>query len=723
MALTTTRLKERRTSSQRSLVLWLRMLLLASPSLADAQIKEVVYTETVAFGGISFGAVGPYVKVVGTAYGEVDPSDPLNAVITDIDLAPRNGAGKVEYSTNFYMLRPANPAFGNGLLYYNAVNRGDKGGLTALNRGVTGGNEPTSAGDGLAMDRGYTILWSGWQADVLPGAGRLTMTVPVAKNPDGSEITGLVRTEYIVNVPTSTQDLGAGSFTGGSTHASYETVRLDNAGATLTRRVKETDPREVIPNGQWAFADCSATPFPGVPRSTKICPQGGFSPNYIYELLYTAKNPPVMGLGLAATRDIVSFFRHMRMDDRGTPNPVAGTIRFAVIEGTSQSGRYVRQFLHLGFNEDLEHQIVFEGAQPHISPGRIPLNVRFGTPGRVYLQHEDHLYPAYESPFTWMPVRDRVAGSKGGLLERCQKTNTCPKIIQTVSSTEYWQGRMSLNTTDARGRDDVRIPRFVRIYHFAATQHGPVATPTLGNTFCQQLRNPNPYFEARRALLLGLERWVMEGGRADYSDDDDNDDDDSDDRQDDKRVKPPPNAIPTIREGTLVRSDQVSTGWPTIPGVKYTGLKDELTLLNYGPEFNAEDESGIVTEPPTVVTGRDYVILVPKVDADGNEIAGIRSTTLQAPLGTYTGWNLRRAGFAEDELCSLAGSFIPFRTTQAERLAAGDPRLSLQERYGTHDGYVAAVRAAADQLVSQGHLLSIDADFLVTQAEVSSVLR
>ncbi len=682
-------------SSRRSLVLWLRMLLVAFPSLAYAQIKEIVYTESAAFGGRSFGAVGPYVKVVGSAYGEVDPSNPLNAVITDVDLAPRNAAGKVKYSTNFYMLRPANPALGNGLLYYNVVNRGNKG--NALNRGVVGGNDPTDAGDGLAMDRGYTILWSGWQPDVLPGLGRLTMTVPVATNPDGTEITGVVRTEYIVNATTSTQDLGAGSFTGGSTHASYETVSLDNASTTLTRRVKETDPRQTIPISQWAFANCSATPFPGVPSTTKICLQGGFSPNYIYELLYMAKNPTVMGLGLAATRDLVSFFRHTAADDFGTPNPVAGAIRVAIIEGSSQSGRYVREFLHLGFNEDLGGQVVFEGAQPHISPGRIPLSVRFGTPGRVYLQHEDHLYPAYESPFTWTPVRDPIAGRTGWLLERCQKTNTCPKIIQTVTSTEYWQGRMSLNTTDARGRHDVGIPGFVRIYHFAGTQHGPAATPSLG--ICQQLSNPNPYFEARRALLLALERWVMEG------------------------VEPPPNEIPTIREGTLVASDQASTGWPTIPGVKYTGLVDALTLLDYGPGYNAADESGVVAEPPTLVTGRDYVTLVPKVEADGNEIAGIRSTTLQAPLGTYTGWNLRRAGFAEDELCSLAGSFIPFRMTQADRLAAGDPRLSLEERYGTHDGYVAAVRAAAERLVSEGFLLRVDADFLIQQAEASSVLK
>ncbi len=676
----------------------LSALLLALAGAAEARITRIVIdrTESPTFGGASFGDVGQYEKVVGRAFGEVDPDDPRNGVITDIQLAPRNGAGKVEYNTDFYLLKPVDPSRGNGLLYYNVVNRGNKGGLNTLNRGVVGGNEPTDPGDGLAMRRGYSILWSGWQPDVLSGGGRMTMRVPVALNPDGSEIQGRIRTEYIVNATTSTQNLGGGSFTG-DTHASYETVSLDNSTATLTRRVREADLRVVVPNAQWRFADCSTVPFPGMPDPTKICLQGGFDPNFIYELLYTAKNPTVLGLGFAATRDLVAFFRHELQDDAGTPNPLAGAIGAAIMEGSSQSGRMMRTFLDLGFNQDEARRIVFEGMNPHISPGRIPLNVRFGHPGRVYLQHEEHLFPAYESPFTWSRENDRVARVHAGLTDRCRRTRTCPVIIQTVSSTEYWQGRMSLDTTDAQGRHDLHIPRGVHVYHFASTQHGPAATPSLG--ICQQLSNPNPYFEARRALLLALERWVFEGHR------------------------PPPSQIPTLRGRTLVHLDQASVGWPNIPGVRYTGLLNGLTLVDYGPEYDHRDESGVVTEPPRIVAGRDYVVLAPKVDADGNEIAGIRSTTLQAPLGTYAGWNLRRAGFAEDELCSLSGTFVPFFRTQAQREAAGDPRLSLEERYGDHEGYVVAVRAAAERLVPQGFLLQVDADFLFQQAEDSDVLR
>ncbi len=678
--------------------LWGLMVTLLIPTLTEARITRIVIDrrESPTFSGASFGEVGQYEKIVGRAFGEVDPHEHANAFITDIRLAPRNADGKVEYSMDFYLLKPVDASRGNGLLYYNVVNRGNKGGLNTLNRGVVGGNDPTDPGDGLAMRRGYTILWTGWQPDVLPGDNRMTMQVPVARTRDGFEIEALIRTEYIVNAPTSTQNLGGGSFTG-TTHASYETVSLDNSTATLTRRVRETDPREPVPNAQWAFANCSAVPFPGVPDATKICLQEGFDPNFIYELLYTAKNPTVLGLGFAATRDLVAFFRHEEQDDEGTPNPLAGAIRAAIMEGSSQSGRMARTFLDLGFNQDEAGGIVFEGMNPHISPGRISLNIRFGQPGRVYLQHEDHLFPAYESPFVWDPVFDPIAEQTAGLLDRCRGTRTCPAIIQTMSSTEYWQGRMSLDTTDALGLIDVDIPGNVRIYHFAGTQHGPAATPSLG--ICQQLSNPNPYFEARRALLLALEQWVFEG------------------------IEPPASQISTLRDGTLVASDKESTGWVDIPGVRYTGLLNELTLLDFGSRFNYRNESGIPTEPTTAVPGRDYIVLVPKVDADDNELAGIRSTTLQAPLGTYAGWNLRRAGFAEDELCGLTGSFIPFFRTQAERIAAGDPRLSLEERYATHEGYVQAVRTAAEDLVAQGFLLPEDAERLIQEAEDSDVLR
>ncbi len=656
----------------------------ASPATSRVTRLQITRQEPYA-GGASFGITGPYERLVGVAYLEADPSDPHNSVIQDINLAPRNSRGMVEYSTDINILKPVDMSRSSGVLLYTVVNRGGVG--------VPFGN-PSNPGEGFLEQRGVTIVWSGWQADLVPGGGRLILRTPVVRNSDGSPVTGTVRAEYIVDTAINTLNLSSGTFTGAA--ISYESVSLDNSTATLTRRGREADPRVTVSNSQWAFADCTTTPFPGTPSTTRICMRDGFQPNFIYELIYTAKDPTPLGLGFVAVRDVVSFLRNASADDQGTPNPLAGNIRFALMFGVSQSGRFIRSFLDLGFNQDVLGRSVFEGMYSHIAAGRIPLNVRFGQPGRGYLQYEDHLYPGYESPFTWMSVSDQLARQTASLLDRCQQQGKCPKIIQTVSSIEYWQGRMSLNTTDALGQHDVDIPDNVRVYLISSTQHLPAAAPTQG--ICQQLSNPSPQRETMRALFVALEQWVRSG------------------------LQPPSNQIPTLRDGTLVRSSKASFGWPDIPGVKYTGRLNELALLDFGPQFDHRRESGIVREPPTVVSGRDYAVLVPKVDADGNEVAGIRSTTIQAPLGTYTGWNLRRAGFVEDELCGLTGSYIPFARSKAERLAKGDPRPSLEERFGTHDGYVTAVRAAADRLVAQRLLLPGDAERLVLEAQTSNVL-
>lgn len=665
---------------------------------ADARITriEITRVEAPAFGGASFGAVGPYDRLVGRAFGEIDPRDPDSAVIQDLALAPRNARGQVEYATDIYILKPHDLALGNGTILWDAANRGNKVALALFNAGVVGGNEPTDAGDGFLQHQGYTLVWSGWQPDVAPGGGRMTMTVPVAHAPGGGEITGTVRGEYIVTAPTSTQNLSSGTFTG-LTHTSYETVSLDTSRAVLTRRVKETDARVPVAATDWAFADCTTTPFPGAPSTTQICLRDGFSPDFLYELLYTAKNPTVLGLGFAATRDVIAFLRHADRDDAGQPNPLAGGIRTALAHGTSQAGRYLRTFLLLGFNQDERRRAVFDGMNPHLASQLLPLNVRFGQPGRAYGQHEDHLYPAAEPPFTYARTRDSIARQTAGILDACQRSHSCPKIVHTISATEYWQGRMSLDTTDEHGRVDLEQPPGVRMFLFASTQHVPAAVPAAG--ICQQLSNPNPYQQGLRALLVALRDWVVSGR------------------------EPPASRIPSLRHHTLVASDQDSLGWPTIPGVRFTGILDELRRIDFGRRFDVDRETGLVSEPPHLVPGADYAVLVPRVDADGNDVAGLRSVALQAALGTYTGWNLRRAGFAEGEQCGLTGSFVPFARTRAEREASGDPRRSLEERYRDHAGYVAAVRAAAQQLVADRLLLPADADLLVAQAQASSVLQ
>jgi len=698
----------------------LALVVLISP--AHGRITELLIdrVESPTFEGLSFGRTGQYEKLVGRVRGTVDPADPSNSLITDIALAPRNADGLVEYETDFFLLKPIDMRRGNRNIFYNVVNRGNKDVLGHLNRarlvlGVAAGDPTTAedAGDGLLMRQGYTILWSGWQADVIPGDNRMTMRVPVALNPDGSEITGELRTEYVVSAPTTTQNLGGAS-------ASYETVSLDTSSATLTRRIRESDPRALVPSDAWGFADCAQVPFPGVPSTTQICLRDGFDPNYIYELIYTAKNPLVLGLGFAANRDLVSFFRHATHDDAGTRNPLAierhrTGIRHALIEGISQSAKYLRTFIHLGFNTDEEGRIVFEGAYSLAPTGRLALNQRFGHPTGSGGQHEDHLFPGSEAPFTYEPVYDPNTGRTDGILVRCEEMGTCPKILQAGSSHEFWGFRQSLEQTDPLGTRDVNLSENVRMYLMSSTGHAVPPVPPPGTLpdrrNCRWPANPAPPFETIRAVWVALDRWV-------------NDD-----------VRPPPSRIPRLREGTLVEPDPATFGFPNIPATTYVpdypteavdfnGVHNGLTLLDYGPEFDAPNESGNITlNPPAVVAGRDYAVLVPAVDSDGNDVAGVRSTTIQAPLGTYTGWNRRRPGFAADEICSLIGIYIPFAKSQAERELAGDPRPSLEERYTNHDGYVAAVRTAAHWLVTERLLLSADANRLIQEAEESDILR
>ena len=659
--------------------------------------------ESPTFEGRSFGDVGRYKKIVGRLRGEIDPTDPRNSTITDLDKAPRNASGRVEYSTDFYLLTPVDPEEGNHALFAEAVNNGNKLMIGALNR-VPSANDPTTAadaGDGFLFEQGYSLLWVGWQGDLNSAPGRMRLEAPLATD-KGQAITGIMRSEFqtfqamplVRTLPLS----------GATTNQSYPAVSLDNSGATLTRRLKESDPREAIANDQWQFASCP----PGAaltPSLTDVCYPSGFQPGSIYELVYTAKNPRVLGVGLAALRDAAIFFRSARGDDAGTANPLAADerelgVRHAVLFGISQSGRLIRTFQQLGFNSDAARRRVFEAIWPHVGPIRNFLDVRFGQPSRVPLQHESHLYPAAEFPFSYASTTDPLTGRADSVLERCLVARNCPKVVHTISSAEYWQIKQSLSQTDPLGTQDLPDLDNVRMYLIASTQHVPLAIPSQV-PFCQQLGNPAPQAETMRALLVALRKWLEIG------------------------KEPPASQVPTIADGTLVASDQESTGFPKIPGVTYGGLVNPAEALDFGPEFDNFDERGLISIEPPRVLG-EYRVLVPRTDADGNDVAGIRSTTLRAPLATYTGWDLRRQGFAEGELCPVfpkGGSYIPFARTPAERIARGDPRLSLVERYGDHEGYVEAVRDAAEELVEQRFLLPADAKRLIDEAAATDVPR
>lgn len=672
------------------------IVLLMLATTASAQVTGITYTTTSPmFGGTSFGSVGQYEQLDGTVTGELDPNDPHNEIIQDIKRAPRNAHGKVEYSMTFSLLKPVDLSKSNHTLIYDVVNRGNKVITSTLNVG----GSATAAGDGFLEKQGFMIVWSGWQADVLAGGGRQTLTVPVATHKDGSTITGDARQEYTLASPAASVFL-AGS--GGTATASIPTATLNNSTATLTMRVHWNDPKVLIPNSQWTFADCSSTPFPGTPSNTHACLQGGFDTNHIYELVYTGENPMVFGIGFAATRDLVSFLRHQHAKSDGdndaddVANPLAGAVHSTIGFGVSQSGRYLRTLLDLGFNEDLRGRRVFDGLDPEIASYRISLNIRFAQPTRLAgTQHTEKQFPGQESPTTWGDSFDRFSGIGGGLLDRCRRSHTCPKVFNTVSSTEYWQAGMWATTEDADGDRDLDIPDNVRIYHWSSTQHGgsqPAVAPTK-SAICEQFSNLNSYTYNFRALLLALRDWVVKG------------------------KEPPHSRYASLRNGKLVPASHVAV--PTIPGVTFVGNYNSRQVLDRGPKFDSLNDSGVMNEPPIV--RHTYRELLPKVNEDGNEVDGVRSTQLRVPLGTYSGWNTRATGFGHPDLCDLTGQYIPFIATKAARIASGDPRLSVEERYGTKAGYMAKVMQAVQDQLDEGLLLPDDAVTIISQENARTI--
>ena len=686
--------------------------ILIAPAKAKITRVEITGTQD-AFGGQSFDKTGSYERLIGKAYGEVDPKGRRNRLIQDIELAPRNARGMVEYVTDIDILRPKNREAGNGVLFFNILNRGNKGGLNLFNADLAGPpaetNAVTKPGDGWLMKEGYTIIWFGWQGDVLPGDNRMLLSLPVAKNPDGSPVTGVVRSELTTFAPTTTLNVSSGWFTG-MTHAPYPTVSTDNTKPfpdgflpTLTVRSRENAPRMPIAASDWSFGACPAG-APATVSDRQICLKDGFKPGKLYELIYRAKDPMVMGLGFAAMRDIGAFFKN----EKSAANPVFHKGAKAIAMGTSQSGRFLRSFIHLGFNGDESGRQVFEGALPHIGGGLMPLNLRFAPAGRAWGAEIDHLYPAYDFPFSYVRQKDPITGRRQGLLDRCTAAGNCPLIVHAATALEVWEGRQSLGFTDPLGKRDVADPKNVRTYIMASTQHGAAGLPLpAAEPFgqCVLPANPNPHTWTMRALLAGLTGWVKDG------------------------AAPPASAVPRITDATLVSPDQVrfpfiptnAYGNVRRPEMRFSAVTNPLHALDYGPAYNAGDSSGVITQEPPRTSPAAYGVLVPQVDADGIDLAGIRSAYLQAPIGTYTSWNRFRDDRFSGGFCNFQGTFVPFARTRQERLDAGDPRLSIEERYPTPAAYASAFRRGAEALVAQHYLLPADAARLIKEAETGGI--
>jgi hypothetical protein len=657
---------------------------IAVPGTASARITriEITQIESPAFGGASFGDVGPFEKLIGRAFGEVDPRDPQNRVITDIELAPRNARGKVEYSTGILILRPIDPSKGNHRLFYELTNRGVILSLRAINESpnpTTTNPAAADAGNGFLMRNGYTLLYSGWD---LSAVGPFASSFPIAVQRDGSSIVGPSIEELVFDaLPPAQQPLTA--------TLTYPAATLDTTRATLTVRTHYTDPQTAIPATGWRFNDA---------RTIQLLPEGTrFEAGRLYQLAYQAKDPPVSGLALAAVRDIPAFLHHAHVDDTGALNPLAGQIDVVIAHGVSQPARLLHDFVELGFNRDENRRQVFDGIFNYIAGASSGFfNYRFAMPFRTHRQHIGRWTPERVFPFANHFMFDPITRQLGGRLIRCTLTGTCPRIFEANSSNEYWVKGGSLLHTDTLGRDLLFDPPGVRTYLFSGMPHSPAAGPGI----CEQSRNPLAPSAGLRALLIDLDEWISDG------------------------TQPPHSRVPRRINRTLVPSlPQSGVGFPNIPGVRYTGLMSTGDLFDFGRRFDDgvldfRTRNGAIVSP---VTASPYPVFVPATDADGNEIAGVRLPDIAVPLATYTGYGFRAAGFAGPDLCDAFGQAIPFKATRAEREAAGDPRRSIEERYPTHDGYVARVRAAAEALHRDRFLLQEDVERFVQAAQASTV--
>ena len=626
--------------------------------------------------GLAFGDVGPYEQLDGTVHFGAEPDNPRNELITDLKLAPRDAGGLVSFSADFCILRPAEPQRGNHRILLDVPNRGRKLASWLFNRAPMPQDfsAPLDPGDGFLMRQGYTLVWCGWQYDLPSVTGLMGMKVPDAFNLE-VPISGKILVNFQPNAPAQVQMLSD------RMHRTYSSNDTSDPEANLLVRDHEDAPPDTIPRDRWSFARLEDGRV--VPDASHIYMASGFSPGKVYQIVYSTTGAPVVGLGLLATRDMASFLRYGPAREG---NPCAGDVQYAYGFGASQSGRFLRQFLYLGLNEDEDERQVFDGLICHIGGGtRGGFNQRFGQPSSSAQVNTGNHFP-----FTDREQTDPETGGTDGLLSKLAARGKEPKIFFTNSSAEYWRGHASLIHTDVEGERDVAPLETVRIYHYAGTQHGPgLFPPTDTNpddgTHGQQLFNSVDYTPLLRAALLRLDRWVT------------------------SKDAPPPSRHLRIDDGTAVPAGSTTDTFKTLPGVSFPAHLLHISRLDFGPET----EAGMATTLPPVV-GKPYPSLVSAVDEDGNELGGIRLPDISVPLATYTGWNLRHPDMgAPEQLMGLPGSTIPFAPTKAERDASGDPRLSIEERYASREAFLEQVRGAARELVREGYMLEEDVDLVV----------
>jgi hypothetical protein len=673
---------------------------------ADARVTKIVIDRPAT--PLAQGPTEPiaYETITGRAFGELDPLDPHNAIITDIQLAPRNPVtGKVEYIATFFIVKPVNMSQSSGLMWHDVPNRGGR---------ITISSDLRTQGD-----IGLSSAWQGDNAgasDASPATrvpANAASPTPVApstnewvKVPVLTGVTGKILGRIVNRSGPSSQPLNVM----GNPIPYFPVDTTNNAGAVLKTHTKETvngviTQGPTIPNSDWKFCGGGTfdAPTPVTTLPVRVCLKSpGFDPALLYQLEYDVKDPYVLGAGTAAFRDVASFFRYAAADDAGTANPLAGKINWAIIRGSSQSGNFTRHLIFLGMNEDEAGRIVHDGAWPLIAGRRVANNSRWGMPDGVL-----ELYQmGSEGPQWWHSFPDRTRNiHPGGILDRCNITKTCPKIIETFGGAEVFALKMTPSWVGTDPKNDIPLPDNVRRYYLPSSTHGgggggfneatsPTGAGCPGNNWgTGTLRaNPVPATALVNRMRVALREWVMNG------------------------TEPPASKWPLMRganaERTLVEANKAAMGFPSgVPGIPDSIFLPEnfaFPILDYdwGPDYDHFNASGVPTNVPPPIDAA-VKVMVPKVDSDGNELGGVPTVLRDAPLGTYLGWNITSSGFHTGQVCNYVGGMVPFAKTKAERLANKDPRPSLEERYkNSHAVYVAAVRAAADNATCQGYLLA-----------------
>lgn len=661
-------------SRMRLRFLFLCLISLAAVSSLQARVTRVEITSRAdILGGKSFGDSGPYERITGRVYFSLPITNVHNQRIVDLSRAVNLKSGEVEFSSDFIAVRPKDPHRGNGSMLLEVPNRG----YSRIISLVDGGDwdVSTSAGDAWLLRNGFTIVSLGWQWDAA-GPEALRFFAPIAKD-NGKTLTGLLRGDLML--ATKMDEIPLGHLILGHMGGSeYPVAAPDDPRNVLTARDWRNAPRTVIPRSSWQFAHTVDGKL--TPSDRFIHLNGGFQPGKIYEYVYVVQDPVVAGAGLAAIRDFASYAKH-------DPKAIVPVER-VYGEGISQNGRFLRDFLYQGFNADEDGRVALDGVLAHVAgAGRGDFNYRFAQPSRDAQPTSSVFFPTDIFPFTDEPETDPVTGETAGLLDRARAEKVVPKIFFSNTSYEYWGRASALIHVTADGKHDAAISDNVRIYHFTGLQHfsGPFPPEKgEGDLFGQQPQSPLPIKYFWRSMIANMDAWVR------------------------SNTLPPPGSYPKIVDGTLVPFADYAL--PAIPGVNRPHEASEGQRLDFGPHWR----DGVLSiQPPKV--GEFFPVLVPQVDADGNERDGVRLPEITVPLATYTGWNLRDPSIgAPQERVSFEASYLPFPKTASERQKTGDPRKSIAERYSSHEDYITRYTEAVDDLVKQRWILPEDRDSLLT---------